>query len=399
MLRNSLIGGCALSAAMSMSLSILAGGCVAVKRDPGTSGGTAGTTGTPASGGHPGAAGTGGPAGTQGNPDASTSSDRPYVPPASGTPKPGEFGSGGPTPDANCGLRTFGLDKLPPDLLIVLDRSGSMVNKATGGSCDLPGAMCGSRWVEMTKAINQVVAATQTSIRWGLKFFTNIPACEITDGATVDIGANTAPAIATAIMNMTTGGQTPTRGAMVSAGAYLKALTDPNPKFVMLATDGEPNCMVGNPMLPFPDTDAAIGSIKAVADLGFPVYVIGVATSGDVLDMTLRQMAKAGGRPRTADPEYYPVSSSSDLVAALAQIGGQIASCTFALGSQPPDPMNVAVNADGARVPQDLTHMNGWDYGPGMMSIQLYGSWCDKAKANLVKDVQAIFGCPGIVIP
>jgi hypothetical protein len=186
---------------------------------------------------------------------------------------------------------------------------------------------------------------------------------------------------------------------VVSAGAYLGKLGDPNPKYVLLATDGEPNCQVGNPKQDFPDNEAAIASVKAVADQGFPVYVIGVATSGDVLDMTLRQMAKVGGRPRTDNPEYYPVSSREDLVTALGKIGGEITSCTFGLGSQPPDSTNVAVNADGKRVPRDVGHLDGWDYGPGMLSIQLYGSWCDKAKANMITNVQAIFGCPGIVIP
>ena len=363
--RNSLSDACVLWATVLMC------GCAGFKEEPADAGAPRGHAGTSGGGG------------------------------ASGPVQPNE-GSGGvgvsPSTDANCGLRTFGLNKLPPDVLVVLDRSGSMVNQATGGSCGVT-RTCGSRWVEMTNAINQVVMQTQTTIRWGLKFFADVPACGINDGATVEIGVNTAPAISTAIINMNTGGQTPTRAAMVSAGAYLGKLTDPNPKYVLLATDGEPNCQVGNPKLDFPDSEAAIASVKAVADQGFPVYVIGVATSGDVLDMTLRQMAKVGGRPRTDDPEYYPVSSSEDLVTALGKIGGQITSCTFGLGAKPPDTTNVAVNADGKRVPRDTTHTDGWDYGPGMLSIQLYGSWCDKAMANTITNVQALFGCPGIVIP
>jgi hypothetical protein len=362
-----------------LSVTILVGGCAGTREpaDSGLAGGAgasgSGNSGDGSTGTHPFASG--------GNSGSS-----------------GGAGGGGLTSDANCGLRTFGLNKLPPDMLIVLDRSGSMVNQATGGSCGVT-KTCGTRWVEMTNAINQVVAQTQTTIRWGLKFFADVPACGINDGATVAVDANTAPAIAAAITNMKTGGQTPTRAAMVSAGAYLGSLTDPNPKFILLATDGEPNCQVDNPKQDFPDTDAAIASVKAAAGQGFPVYVIGVATSGDVLDMTLREMAKAGGRPRTDDPEYYPVSSSEDLVAALGKIGGQITSCVFGLGSAPPDPTNIAVSAGGMRVPKDPTHNEGWDYGTGMTSVQLFGSWCEKAKANQITDVQAIFGCPGFIIP
>ncbi|HXI56420.1 MAG TPA: vWA domain-containing protein [Polyangia bacterium] len=367
-----------------LSAAILVGGCAGT-REPADSGlaGGAGASGSGSSGG-------GGSTGT--HPLGGGGSN------GSGGGASSGGGGAGLSSDANCGLRTFGLNKLPPDMLIVLDRSGSMVNQATGGSCGVT-RTCGTRWVEMTNAINQVVAQTQTTIRWGLKFFADVPACEINDGATVPVDANAAPAIAAAIMNMKTGGQTPTRAAMVSAGAYLGALTDPNPKFILLATDGEPNCQEGNAKQDAPDTDAAVASVKAAAGQGFPVYVIGVATSGDVLDMTLREMAKAGGRPRTEDPEYYPVSSSEDLVAALGKIGGQITSCVFGLGAAPPDPTNIAVDADGMRVPKDPNHKEGWDYGTGMTSVQLFGSWCEKVKANQVTNVQAIFGCPGFIIP
>ena len=37
--------------------------------------------------------------------------------------------------------------------------------------------------------------------------------------------------------------------------------------------------------------------------------------------------------------------------------------------------------------------------GTGKTSVQLFGKYCDDAKAGNLKDVQATFGCPGKIIP
>ncbi|HVR62633.1 MAG TPA: hypothetical protein VMU50_12090, partial [Polyangia bacterium] len=188
-----------------------------------------------------------------------------------------------------------------------------------------------------------------------------------------------------------------TQVAMMTAAAYVAGLQEPNAKYILLATDGEPNCNPG----PGGNATAGAGTVAAVtaiAAMGVPVFVIGIATSGPA-DAVLSMVATAGGRPRAGTPPYYPVANGNDLVAALGTIGGQIASCTFGFGQRPPDPDNIAVSAGGMKIPKDPAHASGWDYGPGQMSINLYGSYCDKAKDKSLGDVQAIFGCPGIVIP
>ena len=60
----------------------------------------------------------------------------------------GNTGTAGtaPTADANCGARTYGLQKVPPDILIVLDKSGSMNMDAMGQTCAMP--TC-SKWNEI----------------------------------------------------------------------------------------------------------------------------------------------------------------------------------------------------------------------------------------------------------
>ena len=100
------------------------------------------------------------------------------------------------------------------------------------------------------------------------------------------IGANSAAAIAAAIAartdangNVTNGSRTPTRAAEDAAVTYLRGLTDPNPKFILMATDGQPNCPAsGNSS--GDDTPGAIAAVTAAATAGFPTFVVGHLRTG-----------------------------------------------------------------------------------------------------------------------
>jgi hypothetical protein len=265
------------------------------------------------------------------------------------------------------------------------------------GGMSCPMAPC-SRWDETTTALKKVVMTTDTKIRWGIKFFPEGNQCNVGAPPAIPVGDMTGAMIVAAIDGQNPGGRTPTQAAVRTSAAYMAAVADPNPKYLLLATDGEPNCGMGGNAS---DAPGAIQAVTDVAAMGIPTFVVGIATatSDPMADATLSMMATAGGRPRAAMPTYYPVTTADDLAAALGTIGGQIASCNFGLGRKPPVPDNIAVTGGGMRIPRDPTHMNGWDYGTGQMSIVLYGSYCDRAKAGTLSDVQAIFGCPGIVIP
>src|SRR5450432_1266793 len=185
-----------------------------------------------------------------------------------------------PSVDANCQNQPFSADALPPDHLIVLDRSGSMNQDASGMMCR--GAACAgtSKWDQMTAAINQVVAMTETTVNWGIKFFGNDNSCGVVDGATVPPAPSNAMAIATAIADPVNkpGSNTPTAAGELSAGTYLATLTDPNPKFILMATDGQPNCAGG--VANTTDDMATITAVGTVKTMGYPTFVIGIATTG-----------------------------------------------------------------------------------------------------------------------
>ncbi|MBC8132936.1 MAG: hypothetical protein H7X95_08140 [Deltaproteobacteria bacterium] len=181
---------------------------------------------------------------------------------------------------------------------------------------------------------------------------------------------------------------------MDSAGMYMESLTTPNPKYILLATDGEPNCGMGGGNAT--DGPGAIAAVQAVAMMGFPTFVIGIAADAEAGN-TLSQMAIMGGRPRATAPEYYSVSSSADLAAALMAIQSMVAlPCAFQLGGVPSNPGAVSVSVGGMVVP-----MSDWTYGPGMRSVVFAdsGAICASLKSGAVQNVQISLPCDNVIIP
>jgi hypothetical protein len=347
----------------------------------------------------PGLGGSGnGSAGSNGNiglPDSTP-------PAASGT-----GGTSGTAPSANnnCGVKKIDLQKQPADLLLVLDRSRSMIQDVNGrggnNNNTADGGVAGpSKWSEVVAAIDPVIKATQTEVAWGLKLYPLTETCGVPDGATTPVATGSYDAIMTAIKAadpaVGNGGSTPTRLAVDKAVAFMKGTASTNSKYLVVATDGQPNCAGGRNGND--DAPATIAAVAAAAAAGIPSFIVGIATAGSDAHDTLNQMAVKGGRPRTDATKYYPVASRDELVSALETITGQIASCTFPLSTPPPVPENVAVEIDGQRVTHDISQGNGWNYGPQNKSVILYGAVCDSLKAGTAKNVQILYGCPGVTI-
>jgi hypothetical protein len=295
-----------------------------------------------------------------------------------------------------------GVTALPPDVLIVLDASGSMDDDITNTKCT-NGCGATSKWAQVVPAINQVVAATEADVHWGLKFFADDTACAVNASAAVGVATNRAAMIASAIMARTSsnggvanGSRTPTRAGVSQGAAYLMGVGGMSSKYIVLATDGLPNCpMSGNSGND--DTTAAVAAVAAAKDSGVKVFVVGIATTGGNADTTLSMMANAGGLARAGTPTYYPVSSGAELETALRNLVGKIASCTFVLGAPPgPDTSHdyIDVYGDGAMIGQDKTHAGGWDYtDANHNAIQFNGATCDAIKAGTIKTVKVAYQC------
>jgi hypothetical protein len=303
-----------------------------------------------------------------------------------------------PTADANCGIITSSTTRQPVDVLLVLDRSASMdysiaedcyctSTAATYGAVCTSTTNCTTRW----NAIEPAVTATLSSsnyVDWGLKFFPSSSSsssnCGVTTGVDVPIAVDSASKIQSQVNGATKSLGTPTAAALNAATAYLQTLTDSNKKFILLATDGEPNCG-GNPAnLNTTDVPGASAAAAAAKTAGFPVYVVGIGPTVS----NLTQLASAGG---TTD--YYPANSPQQLTDALSSISKLVGSCSFSASQPPPDPNNIAVYVNKQQVAQDPN--NGWTFGSTSQEIVLTGSYCDDITAGKDTNVQILFGCPG----
>jgi hypothetical protein len=243
-------------------------------------------------------------------------------------------------------------------------------------------------------------------VQWGLKTFPSGDGrCVVADGvevpsAPMNHGTVWPQIMASAPSSGTGGGGTPTTLALQKAVAYLKANPSMNPRYLVLATDGEPNCAAGGGRNGAGSSDdaAAIAAVGEALAAGFKTFVIGVAT-GPEAENVLERMAQAGGEPRATSPAYYRVVDREDLVGALGAITGLVTDCVFRLTQPPPSPMDVAVSVGTTRVARDPGHSDGWDYGAANTTIQFYGPACEQVKNATGQDVRIIFGCPGVVIP
>jgi hypothetical protein len=276
--------------------------------------------------------------------------------------------------------------------------------------------------VQVTSALKTTVMSLQGQIKWGLEFFPSDDSCGV--GATVDVAVASmnATQITNAINGKSPGGSTPTRTGIDNGVKYLSALTDPNPKYILLATDGEPNCSAGGgacscpaPLVQMgnqcclgplctpcpgsvpggPDGPGAIDAVDKAAKAGIGTFVIGIATDSSA-EGVLNDMATKGLHPRPGAQKYYPVANQNDLVTAINTIAGQIISCNFPLAMPPSAPDLVDIFVNGMKVTRDPNHQNGWDFGPGNSSIQFYGAACTSLQSGSAQQVQAIYNCPPI---
>jgi hypothetical protein len=270
-------------------------------------------------------------------------------------------------------------------------------------------------------------------------------------------GATAVPDIVSALGGESPGGGTPTATALDLALGYfgtsaVKALT--GKKYVLLATDGGPNC---NPdiscdahsctanidySLPFTtnqcsaantgpsfciDSDRTVANAAALAAAGVKTIVVGIPGT-EAYASILDQVAIAGEAPNTTGAnKYYAVTSSGGVMGlenTLRDITTQlITTCELRLESVPPDPTKINVKIDGQFIPflnstapapsaadagdsgaSDAGSAgstgDGWtlDQTTSPPTVVLQGAPCDTMRQNGAQNVQIVFGCPRIEV-
>ncbi|HVE83649.1 MAG TPA: adventurous gliding motility lipoprotein CglB [Myxococcales bacterium] len=342
--------------------------------------------------------------------------------------------------------------KAKPDLMLMVDKSGSMNlpidpldSRCTSG-CGTFASPCPSgcptRWSELTGAMHGFLSRYGGVARMGLTPFPGPynaanPQCE-PGYVDVDVsGSNdvpselqaTASSIDSAIAALTPRDGTPTGSTLKILSTYTPLANPDRDDYVLLLTDGLPNCNLDNPYT-YPDAgcrctdpstsvcssspkklcldqDATVEQIRGLAAAGVRIVVVGFGAetaSGDG-PAVLTAMGQAGGytitcpggtdaecaggtcnlADQTCSNTYYQAKDGAALSEALARLAQTLdpTPCLHVLPLEPSDPSFISVRVDGQPV---LRGTDTWAYLPPTATtkpqVQLLGSLCDQAKAS-----------------
>ena len=294
------------------------------------------------------------------------------------------------TPGGECGGQEATAEVVPPNLLIVLDRSCSMTSKVNGVS----------KWEIAVGAINTMTTSFMGKIRFGLTLFPDRgdgKNCQQTDFP-VPVGADNEQAIqdlltaslAASDPNYPDGPCVTNIDTAMEQAATEPALQDADrDSYVVLITDGkQAGCNAAGG-----DT----GTTQIIQDLntneGVPTFVIGFGNGVDPAQMDI--FAEAGGVP-SADPtaSYYKAEDQASLDTALSDIASKTLGCVYDLAETPEDQSKIYVFFDNTtEVPRDTNHQEGWDFDPATNQVTFYGQACEDLKAGDIDDVDIVFGC------
>jgi hypothetical protein len=270
----------------------------------------------------------------------------------------------------------------PADLLLVVDKSGSMDDPLETGQ---------DKWPVMRDALTTVVQQYESGIRFGLVLYPNDDACAA-GSVRAQLAMQNAGTITGQLDSTFPDGGTPTHTTLAAAGSYYAGVTSPGERYVLLATDGEPNCSPGDDEAP--TVTESIQAIEGLRGDGIMTFVLGFGGTINNYPATLQSMAEAGG---TGD--YFAANSPAELATALDAIAGEVGlpSCSFRLDRTPGSVSELIVYQDDELISQDPSHQSGWDYDEGINTLTFYGAACDAILGGQTDNVRIQFGGCGEV--
>jgi Mg-chelatase subunit ChlD len=329
----------------------------------------------------------------------------------------------------DCGESVVNIPIVTPSVMLVLDKSGSMVADP-GGFWDHDQDAATptiTRWNSLYSVVDLIVNNFNNSMYLGAVLFPSKTAagsyteaaCTVGAAADVPVGPMNAANILGAIPGALTdamalkGGTPATKGLKVGI-AELEAAPADQPKFMIFVTDGAANCQENAPdlttLFEMYDEDVAPTVASALA-MGIKTYVVGIDISQNVSNdlkdgnpnstntyEKLNLVADAGGVARPGAEKFYNTTNQDELQAALQMISMQILSCVIDLTPTPVYPKDVDVAPYGKVQVNDCMTEDGWMYlpedpmKPGVLRIELCGQACTDFQMSGQLDIQ--YKCP-----
>jgi len=309
--------------------------------------------------------------------------------------------------DPNCGESSIAFEFATPDVMLVLDKSGSMA--ANTWDHDRDGTTPEvTRWASLHQVVDNVTGEFDERMRLGAVLFPAIDAPNQSNALACMMG--TAPDAAVSAM----GGQavldampaadatnifggTPATAGVRLAAEHLQANRGEDPQAIVLITDGAANCAAdasGSSLFLRYDDALPVAVAEAYA-AGIPVYVVGIDIEDEVLELPianpwerLSEVADHGGVPRDGAVPFYDVFDELELDAALSSIANDV-SCSVPVVDAF-DPRRLSLTIDGEAVPR-VEHCDdgeGW-MADGPDRVRLCADTCGWAQvADTVDAVQ-----------
>jgi hypothetical protein len=310
----------------------------------------------------------------------------------------GNSGQGGFSPDAACVASAVEAEPITLDMVIVLDRSGSMSGPNWNGSVDA-----------LTTFVN---APASAGINVGILYFpaTNLGGLDDCDYTVYDdlivpiaeLPGNAPAMVASLDAENPLGGTTPIYGALKGALFAATAYQDANPThkvITVFASDGDPNSCPGNQ-----NQIPVIAQLAASALNYNGVQTFVIAIQGATLS-NLNQIAAAGG----TNAAYDVTGDINAFAQKMAEIQAAAVQCEFIIPEAPPGEMldynKVAVKfTPGGGMPTEVPKAEdaadcgagpGWYYDNNVTPTKII--LCPASCAQIQNDTQAkvdvLFGC------
>jgi hypothetical protein len=327
------------------------------------------------------------------------------------------FGDGGVSmgDGAVCGELEVSTDRVIPNIMIIVDRSGSM-RRDFDGDCPFTGNGCPNsgapnpdfdeeRWGAVKDALvgtNGLVRRLDSIARFGLTLYwkpgedspsmSDGQMCAITDGVAITQSLDNADSIGGRFNANDPDGYTPTAEAIEAVTDALEVSPPPaGPTVYLLATDGLPNgCDQDGENV---DRNNSVDAVERAFDAGTETFVLGVNFDDD----HLQDLANAG-QGVSSGATLWTADSVSELQTALEQIVVQNIPCTVSLT----DGIIDTSRACEGRVVLDDEWLTCDDSGRGWRAIdgrtiELTGSACQDWRSGDA-ELEAVFPCDAVVV-